>query len=206
MIWPYRSIAVILIGLLVGCDKKPATQAVVSKDTLKTQPDKVSPVVDTAPEDSADGKYSRIIKDGNTTAEIFYTVKDSHVDYYKLTVRNGSNVQKLHAVSNWGFSGIDQTEFSFQDVNFDGKKDLLIAHEIGMNWGTSRVWINKNGQFIREKKFKEIKNPVFDSIKKEIRSEYRVSGVGEFSNTYRWKKGHLILTDSSEYIYGPDGN
>ena len=209
MILKYSKIYILII-LLVSCSKtNPETSKVKvmhSNNTSGVKRDTVQQVSEVQNEELADGKYSKIIRDGNTVAEIFYTVEKGLVDYYKLIVKNGKNTQTLHAVSNWGFSNINQTEFSFEDVNFDGKKDLMIAKETGMNWGTSYVWINKNGKFIKEEKFEKIMNPHFDSVKKEIRSDYRISGEGDFSRTYRWKKGNLILTDSSEYMYGPDGN
>ncbi|MFZ4931089.1 XAC2610-related protein [Chryseobacterium sp. Mn2064] len=210
MILKYSTIYILFIGTLLSCNK-PKTESsriptAPSNTTSVAGQNTVQPVSEAQYEGLADGKYSKTIRDGNTVAEVFYTVEKGLVDYYQLTVKSGNNTQKLHAVSNWGFSNIDQTEFSFEDVNFDGKKDIMIAKETGMNWGTSYVWINKNGKFVKEEKFEKIMNPHFDSVKKEIRSEYRISGEGDFSRTYRWKKGNLILTDSSEYLYGPDGN
>lgn len=157
-------------------------------------------------EEPADGRYSQLIKDKDISAEIFYTIKEGKVDYYNLKVYSNKNVQNIKAVSDWEFSNVNQLEFSFQDANFDGTNDLTISKEVGMNWYTLNVWINKNGRFVKEKEFDKIYNPVFDKKKKEINSDYRVSGTGEFWSTYEWKKNKLVRTGYSEEIYGPDGN
>lgn len=131
-----------------------------------------------------DGKYSHIIKDKDISAEIFYTIKEGRVDYYKLKVYQGKKIQNLQAVSEWQFRHMEELDFKFEDVNFDGINDLTIAKEVGMNWFKLNVWINKGEKFIQEKKFNEIYSPIFNLQKKEVKSYYRVSGVGEFWSIY----------------------
>ncbi|WP_435524270.1 XAC2610-related protein [Chryseobacterium indoltheticum] len=114
-----------------------------------------------------DGKYSQIIKDKDVSAEVFYTIQDGRVDYYKLKVYQGKEVQNLKAFSDWGFRNVEELDFKFEDVNFDGTKDLTISKEVGINWFISNVWINKKGKFIQEKKFEKIYNPIFDVKKKK---------------------------------------
>ncbi|MFL9833615.1 XAC2610-related protein [Chryseobacterium terrae] len=154
-------------------------------------------------EELKDGKYSQIIKDKDFSAEVFYTIKDGSVDYYNLKVYKGKKVQNLKAFSNWGFRNVEELDFKFEDVNFDGINDLTISKEVGMNWFILNVWINKKGKFISEKKFDKIYNPIFYPKKKEVKSDYRISGIGEFWSTYEWKNGELIRTS---YIEDVDEN
>lgn len=151
-------------------------------------------------EEPKDGKYSQIIKDKDISAEIFYTIKEGRVDYYKLKVYQHKKIQNLDAVSDWEFKNVEELDFKFEDVNFDGINDLTISKEVGMNWFILNVWINKKGKFIQEKKFDDIYSPIFDPKSKEIKSYYRVSSVGEFWSTYQWKNNKLIRTSYTEDI------
>jgi hypothetical protein len=166
-------------------------------DSSKVENLKQENIIDEEPKD---GKYSQIIKDTDVFAEIFYTIKEQRVDYYKLNVYQGKRVQNLKAASDWGFQNLEELDFKFQDVNFDGIDDLTISKEIGMNWFKLNVWINNKGKFIPEKKFEEIYNPIFNLKKKEIKSDYRVSGVGEFWSTYEWKNKKLVRTSYIEDV------
>lgn len=156
----------------------------VNIDSSKIENLKQESVLDEEPKD---GKYSRIIKDKDVSAEIFYTIKEGRVDYYKLKVYQGKRIQNLDAVSDWEFQNVEELDFKFEDVNFDGINDLTISKEVGMNWFKLNVWINKKGKFVQDKKFDEIYNPIFNLQKKEIKSDYRISGVGEFWSTYEWQ-------------------
>ncbi|MPS64965.1 MAG: hypothetical protein DI622_19620 [Chryseobacterium sp.] len=169
----------------------------VNIDSSKIENLKQESVLDEEPKD---GKYSQIIKDKDVSAEIFYTIKEGRVDYYKLKVYQGKRIQNLDAVSDWEFQNVEELDFKFEDVNFDGINDLTISKEVGMNWFKLNVWINKKGKFVQDKKFDEIYNPIFNLQKKEIKSDYRISGVGEFWSTYEWQNNKLIRTSYSENI------
>ncbi|WP_441557282.1 XAC2610-related protein [Chryseobacterium sp. 2TAF14] len=169
----------------------------VNIDSSKIENVKQESVLDEEPKD---GKYSQIIKDKGISAEVFYTIKEGRIDYYKLKVYQGKKIQNLNAVSDWEFRNVEELDFKFQDVNFDGISDLTISKEVGMNWFTLNVWINKNGKFIQEKKFDDIYSPTFDPNSKEIKSYHRVSSIGEFWSTYEWKNKKLIRTSYTENV------
>jgi len=169
----------------------------VNIDSSKIENSEQEDVFEVEPKD---GKYSHIIKDKDISAEIFYTIKEGRVDYYKLKVYQGKKIQNLHAVSEWEFRDIEELDFKFEDVNFDGINDLTIAKEVGMNWFKLNVWINNKGKFSQEKKFDEIYSPVFNPKTKEIKSYYRVSSVGEFWSTYEWRDNKLIRTSYHDNI------
>ena len=109
-------------------------------------------------------------------------------------------MQNLDAVSDWEFKNVEELDFKFEDVNFDGINDLTISKEVRMNWFKLNVWINKKGKFIQEKKFDDIYSPIFDPKIKEIKSYYRVSSVGEFWSTYQWKNNKLIRTSLNHHF------
>ncbi|MBO6184424.1 MAG: hypothetical protein J6O88_06990 [Chryseobacterium sp.] len=203
-------VAFIALLLVFSCDKKKLDN-ISKSDSIKIAIDSAAVNIDISKiqnleqesvldEEPKDGKYSQIIKDKDFSAEVFYTIKDGRVDYYKLKVYQGKEVQNLKAFSDWGFRNVEELDFKFEDVNFDRTNDLTISKEVGMNWFISNVWINKKGKFIQEKKFEKIYNPIFNVKKKEIKSDYRISGVGEFWSTYEWKNGKLIRTSYTEDV------
>lgn len=204
------SIVIMLLLLIFSCSRKDQNST-SKKDSTIVAIDSVAVNIDSSKienlkqeeveyEELKDGKYSQIIKDKDVSAEIFYIVKQGRIDYYKLKVYQGKRIQNLKAVSNWEFRNVEEMDFRFQDVNFDGINDLTISKEVGMNWFILDGWINKKGKFIPEKMLNEIYNPIFDAKSKKIGSYHRVSGVGEFWSTYEWKNSKLIRTSYSEDI------
>lgn len=196
--------------LIFSCSQKNQN-SISNKDSTVVATDSVTVNIDSSrienfkqeivpDEEPKDGKYSQIIKDKDISAEIFYTIKEGRVDYYKLKVYQNKKIQNLDAVSDWEFKNVEELDFKFEDVNFDGINDLTISKEVGMNWFKLNVWINKKGKFIQEKKFDDIYSPIFDPKIKEIKSYYRVSSVGEFWSTYQWKNNKLIRTSYTEDI------
>lgn len=206
-----KSIIFIFALLLIFSCSQKNQNSISNKDSTVEAIDSVAVNIDSSKienlkqesildEEPKDGKYSQIIKDKDASAEIFYTIKEGRVDYYKLKVYQGKRIQNLDAVSDWEFQNVEELDFKFEDVNFDGINDLTISKEVGMNWFKLNVWINKKGKFVQDKKFDEIYNPIFNLQKKEIKSDYRISGVGEFWSTYEWQNNKLIRTSYSENI------
>lgn len=202
--------SLITLLLIFSCSQKNKN-SISKKDSTVVAIDSVAVNIDSSKienlepenvleEEPKDGKYSKIIKDKDVSAEIFYTIKEGRVDYYKLKVYQNKKIQNLDAVSEWQFRDVEELDFKFEDVNFDGINDLAISKEVGMNWFKLNVWINKKGKFIQEKKFEDIYSPIFDPKSKEIKSYYRVSSVGEFWSTYEWQNDKLIRTSYSENI------
>lgn len=155
-------ILVTALFLIFSCSQKDQN-SISKKDLAVVAIDSVAVNIDSSKienleqenvpdEEPKDGKYSQIIKDNGISAEIFYTVKQGRVDYYKLKVYQGKKIQNLKAVSNWEFRNVEEMDFKFQDINFDGINDLTISKEVGMNWFKLDGWINKKGKFIPEKK------------------------------------------------------
>ncbi|MFC7346297.1 XAC2610-related protein [Chryseobacterium zhengzhouense] len=206
-----KSIIFIFALLLIFSCSQKNKNSISKKDSTVVAIDSVAVNIDSSKienlkqesipdEEPKDGKYSQIIKDKDISAEIFYTIKEGRVDYYKLKVYQHKKIQNLDAVSDWEFKNVEELDFKFEDVNFDGINDLTISKEVGMNWFKLNVWINKKGKFIQEKKFDDIYSPIFDPKSKEIKSYYRVSSVGEFWSTYQWKNNKLIRTSYTEDI------
>ncbi|MGI9652962.1 XAC2610-related protein [Chryseobacterium sp. RLHN22] len=206
-----KSIIFIFALLLIFSCSQKNKNSISKKDSTVVAIDSVAVNIDSSKienlkqesipnEEPKDGKYSQIIKDKDISAEIFYTIKEGRVDYYKLKVYQHKKIQNLDAVSDWEFKNVEELDFKFEDVNFDGINDLTISKEVGMNWFKLNVWINKKGKFIQEKKFDDIYSPIFDPKIKEIKSYYRVSSVGEFWSTYQWKNNKLIRTSYTEDI------
>lgn len=203
-------VSLIILLLIFSCSQKNKN-SLSKKDSTVVAIDSVAVNIDSSKienlepenvleEEPKDGKYSKIIKDKDVSAEIFYTIKEGRVDYYKLKVYQNKKIQNLDAVSDWEFRNVEELDFKFEDVDFDGINDLTISKEVGMNWFQLNVWINKKGKFIQEKSFDDIYSPIFDPKSKEIKSYYRVSSVGEFWSTYEWKNNKLIRTSYTEDI------
>ena len=203
-------VSLITLLLIFSCSQKNKN-SISKKDSTVVAIDSVAVNIDSSKienlepenvleEEPKDGKYSKIIKDKDVSAEIFYTIKEGRVDYYKLKVYQNKKIQNLDAVSDWEFRNVEELDFKFEDVDFDGINDLTISKEVGMNWFQLNVWINKKGKFIQEKSFDDIYSPIFDLKNKEIKSYYRVPSVGEFWSTYEWKNNKLIRTSYTEDI------
>lgn len=86
---------------------------------------------------------------------------------------------------------------TFEDADFDDKKDLLITKFVGMNFDEKYLYLWSNGMFVKKKNFDKITSPVIDAENKEIVSEYRVGPHENHTEIYKWRKEKLIQTYSN---------
>lgn len=98
---------------------------------------------------------------------------------------------------------------SFEDVNFDGYKDLCILNWLSIEHQTTyNYWFfdSTKGKYVRNKMYDEIRNPFFDTKNKTIHSWWRV-GLNEFGHAlYQLKDGKLeLIVEQIEY-WGPDNS
>lgn len=149
-------------------------------------------------EEPKDGFYSKDFIDGDLKAKVYYQRKDGTVSYYKITIyKNNKKIQTINEKSEDIFFHEDYINLTFEDANFDGKKDFLITKFIGMNFDIKYLYLYNDGTFVKKKNFDKITSPFVDSKTKEIVSEYRVGPHENHTEIYKWKNGKLIQTYSN---------
>lgn len=148
-------------------------------------------------EDPKDGFYSTVFVNEDLKAKVYYERKDGTVSYYKIIIfKNNKKIQVINEKPESSFYNEDYINLTFEDANFDGKKDFLITKFIGMNFNEKYLYLYNDGIFVKKKNFDKITSPFIDSINKEIVSEYRVGPLEKHTEIYKWKKGKLIQTYS----------
>ena len=199
-----------LIGLILifSCKKKPQN-SISKKDSAITAIDSPAVNIDSSTignlkqnemqyKEPKDGFYSKDYIDGDVKAKVYYQRKDGNVSYYKIAIyKNDKKIQTINEKSESTFYDEDYINLTFEDANFDGKKDFLITKFIGMNFDKQYLYLYNNGIFVKKKHFDEITSPFVDSKNKEIVSQYRVGPHENHTEIYKWKNGKLIQTYSN---------
>lgn len=185
--------------------------ATISKDSVAIVVDSATAEFDSIfkiqhPEDQAsnyeepkDGYYTKDYIDGDLKAKVYYRRNNSDVRYYRIDVfKNLKKIQTINQEPEHLFTNYDDFGLSFEDANFDRKKDILILKFVGMNFDHQYLFLNIGGKYIKYRKFEEVVSPQVDTINKLITSNYR-SGSEHFSKIYKWKKGKLMKISESYY-------
>jgi len=133
-----KSIIFIFALLLIFSCSQKNKNSISKKDSTVVAIDSVAVNIDSSKienlkqesipdEEPKDGKYSQIIKDKDISAEIFYTIKEGRVDYYKLKVYQHKKIQNLDAVSDWEFKNVEELDFKFDSLKSTITKPLTPA-------------------------------------------------------------------------------
>ena len=152
-----------------------------------------------------------LIKKENRESYCFlYYSKDKkeNVSFDSLVIKNKQNngIQKINIKKNYFLFPYEITFSANEDINFDGYKDIQLVNYVGNYNSSHSYWIYKN----KTKKYKHIialdsvYNPGFDSIKKQIYSEWRVALQEFHSENYFWRNDEVILKEEKikNYVTG----
>lgn len=191
-----------IIILLTSCKKEEKISSIFKDstngeiDTSKVKIDsskiKVSNNESTYVEPK-DGYYSKLYKNDNIIAKVFYKRKNERIDYYKIKIYKDNNLkQTIFIKSDAEFLDEDYINLTFEDANFDGKKDILINKFIGMNWEERYLFLNYNDKYKMYPKFDTLIGPYIDEKNKQIIASFRIGPSPDFNtDTYKWKNGKL---------------
>lgn len=180
-----------LTAIMLSCGNKPASNnesvADVAKDSTEVA----------ASEPSA--------RDGYTFETSFRKDENGQCDALILTSKKGEKTQEFVCEFNWpkdkdllGESGTIEEE----DINFDGIPDVVVClGDFGVGdsyfFYDALVWNNNDNCFEQVEKYSGIANPVIDTEKKMIVSEYTNLEGSTYREEYAWKDGKLTMIDSS---------
>ena len=96
-------------------------------------------------------------------------------------------------------------EISEDDINFDGTPDLMVClgnFAIGFEPDylySTFVWNASVGRFERIKELDEAFNLRIDKENKNIISEYKTAAGDHVTETYKWKDGKIVLTNTESF-------
>lgn len=180
-----------LTAIMFSCGNKPANNnesvADVAKDSTEVA----------ASEPSA--------RDGYTFETSFRKDENGQCDALILTSKKGEKTQEFVCEFNWpkdkdllGESGTIEEE----DINFDGIPDVVVClGDFGVGdsyfFYDALVWNNNDNCFEQVEEYSGIANPVIDTEKKMIVSEYTNLEGSTYREEYAWKDGKLTMIDSS---------
>lgn len=180
-----------LTAIMFSCSNKPANNnesvADVAKDSTEVA----------ASEPSA--------RDGYTFETSFRKDENGQCDALILTSKKGEKTQEFVCEFNWpkdkdllGESGTIEEE----DINFDGIPDVVVClGDFGVGdsyfFYDALVWNNNDNCFEQVEEYSGIANPVIDTEKKMIVSEYTNLEGSTYREEYAWKDGKLTMIDSS---------
>lgn len=180
-----------LTAIMFSCGNKPANNnesvADVAKDSTEVA----------ASEPSA--------RDGYTFETSFRKDENGQCDALILTCKKGEKTQEFVCEFNWpkdkdllGESGTIEEE----DINFDGIPDVVVClGDFGVGdsyfFYDALVWNNNDNCFEQVEEYSGIANPVIDTEKKMIVSEYTNLEGNTYREEYAWKDGKLTMIDSS---------
>ena len=180
-----------LTAIMFSCGNKPANNnesvADVAKDSTEVA----------ASEPSA--------RDGYTFETSFRKDENGQCDALILTSKKGEKTQEFVCEFNWpkdkdllGESGTIEEE----DINFDGIPDVVVClGDFGVGdsyfFYDALVWNNNDNGFEQVEEYSGIANPVIDTEKKMIVSEYTNLEGSTYREEYAWKDGKLTMIDSS---------
>lgn len=136
--------------------------------------------------------------------DLFYSKnqnKEVTFDSIIITNKSNKNSQKIKLKKDYFLSDWE-TEYSLsvkEDINFDGFNDISLINYKGNYNSSYSYWVYKKNS----KKYKHITsldsiyNPVFDTDKKEIYSEWRVAFEEFHFEKYFWKNDQIILKEEN---------
>ncbi len=117
---------------------------------------------------------------------------------------NNQEVQKISVEQNM----MPDSSITVEDMNFDGHLDIRMTSWIAVNGNTNySCWLyNPSTQkFEESSKLNELRDPVFDQGKKEVRTTWKV-GYGQFSHeTYLYQDGQYFMIESGETAMNDEG-
>lgn len=144
-------------------------------------------------------------RDGYTFETSFRKDENGQCDALILTSKKGEKTQEFVCEFNWpkdkdllGESGTIEEE----DINFDGIPDVVVClGDFGVGdsyfFYDALVWNNNDNCFEQVEEYSGIANPVIDTEKKMIVSEYTNLEGSTYREEYAWKDGKLTMIDSS---------
>lgn len=140
------------------------------------------------------------VKDENNESyfNLYYSKsKNNMVGFDSIIIKNKTNkkIQKIKLKKDYFLS---EWEIYFnvnKDVNFDGINDIELVNYKGNYNSSFTYWVyhENNHKYKHIKSLDSIYNPVFDSLKRKIFSEYRIPLSSEHSEEYFWKNNEIIL-------------
>ncbi len=191
-----KILLIALTVLITSCTGKTATDNDSSKDVTNS---------DTLQEVSAQVNSEDSGREGYTFKTSFRKDENGQYDALILTCQKGEKTQEFVCEFNWakgqdwlGESGTIEEE----DINFDGTPDVVVC--LG-NFGVgdsyffydALVWNNNAECFEKVEEYSSIANPVIDTEKKIIVSQYTNMENTTYREEYAWKDGKLAMIDSS---------
>lgn len=201
-------VLLIVLVLVFSCEKKKLDN-ISKSDSINVAIDSAAVSIDSfniknlkqnevSYEEPKDGFYSTVFVNEDLKAKVYYERKDGTVSYYKIIIfKNNKKIQVINEKPESSFYNEDYINLTFEDANFDGKKDFLITKFVGMNFHEKYLYLYVDEIFVKKKNFDKITSPFIDSINKEIVSEYRVGPLEKHTEIYKWKKGKLFQTYSN---------
>lgn len=180
-----------LTAIMFSCGNKPANNN--------------ESVADVATDSTEVAASEPSARDGYTFETSFRKDENGQCDALILTSKKGEKTQEFVCEFNWpkdkdllGESGTIEEE----DINFDGIPDVVVClGDFGVGdsyfFYDALVWNNNDNCFEQVEEYSGIANPVIDTEKKMIVSEYTNLEGSTYREEYAWKDGKLTMIDSS---------
>lgn len=145
------------------------------------------------------------VKDENNESyfNLYYSKsKNNMVGFDSIIIKN-KKIQKIKLKKDYFLSEWDIYFNVNKDVNFDGINDIELVNYKGNYNSSFTYWVyhENNHKYKHIKSLDSIYNPVFDSSKKKIFSEYRIPLSSEHLEEYFWKNDEIILEKEKTTYY-----
>lgn len=127
-----------------------------------------------------------------------------------LSIKTYYKNKIIQVIKNAGFVSDTTSVLDFDDVNFDGLKDLVVfAHDggSGPNFGNNYYIFNpKTKQFVYNETMSDLTQPEVNSKTKTVNAAWRNGAANHGSETYKWIKNKLTMVESYETNFTDENN
>lgn len=157
-----------------------------------------------------DGEHSFWASDGwelvghNGTKMMRYTAVRNGTDLKGLRIalfdKQGKKAQEISYIypSDIEFANNINVWANLQDVNFDGKDDILVnLGQYGnqmIQYYDCLVWDETKGQYCKDESFRQIENPQINNEKRCVFSSSRISAASYSYKRFEFIDGHFVET------------
>ncbi len=159
-------------------------------------------------DDLTDGETKSITQNG-LILKAKYSLFDETQGWNQSGVISGIKIydkdRLVQVIKNAGFVSDTTTVLDFDDVNFDGYKDLVVfSHDggAGPNFGNNYYIFNsKNKQFVYNETMSNLTQPEVNAKTKTVYAAWRNGASNHGAETYKWIKNKLTMVEYYETNY-----